>query len=123
MEEQVIRPLALRFGYIPLNTDVRRLSQGELKSLITALGPDKCEYSSSADQENHNGVRQVKGTRTVFPERGPLTKYAALFDARPCFYAILLSLFFLRRCFWGSAWALKAALRLWTRWPRRRERI
>ena len=41
MEEQVIRPLALRFGYIPLNTDVRRLSQGELKSLITALGPDK----------------------------------------------------------------------------------
>ena len=29
--------------------------------------------------------------------------------------AILLSLFFLRRCFWGPAWAPKAALRLWTR--------
>ena len=29
MEEQVIRPLALRFGYIPLNADERRRSQGE----------------------------------------------------------------------------------------------
>ena len=70
---------------------MRRLSQRELKSLITALGPDKCEYSSSADQENDNGVRHMKGTRTVFPERGPLTKYAALFDARSCFDAIRLS--------------------------------
>ena len=91
MEEQVIRPPALRFGYIPLNTDVRRLSQGELKSLITAFGPDKCEYLSSAYQENDNGVRHMKGTRTVFPERGPLTKYAALFDVRSCFDAIRLS--------------------------------
>ena len=70
-EQAVVRPLAVRLGFVPAGAGLEG-------------NPDEWEgFGSAASVDGF-----VRGTRQRFPPDGPASKYAALFDRRPIFDGI-----------------------------------
>ena len=85
-EEQVVRPLAVRLGYLPSDAVIlveNRTLRVSLSSSETSS--HSCDGVASA----HDEAGYIRGTyRIPFPEDGPQCKYSALFDKRSEFDAI-----------------------------------
>ena len=78
LEASLIRPLAVALGYVPANVDILRLSCEDVEMMRSEQG---AEYEFLDTAKTHDGF--IKGTnRKSFPQDGPSSKYAALFDAR-----------------------------------------
>ena len=82
-EADIIRPLAVRLGYIPPDIDVFQLSEADREHFASTSQPDN--FSEEAFRDGF-----VKGTRLPFPLIGPPSKYMALFDQRAEFDALRL---------------------------------
>ena len=83
LEKEVIRPLAVRLGYIPADTDVLQLSKVELAELALI-----CSEDNFLEEASRDGL--VRGTREPLPPNSPCCKYSALFDQREIFDKIRL---------------------------------
>jgi hypothetical protein len=80
LEPEVIRQLAVRFGYIPAGMNVVLLSHQDLQEFY-AVNHGCYDFLNTA----HNEDGYVRGTSCEFPADGPTCKYTSLFDERPMF--------------------------------------
>ena len=86
-ERNVVRPLAVRCGYMIADVDLITAANGCTVSLRHAsLFRDRFVSPGLERAQTEDGY--VKGTRIKFPADGPDCKYCALFDARPEFDAL-----------------------------------
>ena len=72
IEVDIIRPLAVRLGYIPADVDVLHLSDAD-----RAYHASVCHEDNFLKEACQDGF--VRGTRFSFPLIGPSCKYSALF--------------------------------------------
>ena len=86
-EATIVRPVAVLLGYIPAGVDVLSLSDDHRESFAV-------DYAFLEESFYCRGGRRlVRGTQEIFPDNGPVCKYAALFDLRPEFDAIRKAFF------------------------------
>ena len=87
-EALLVRPVAMRLGYLPSLKDVLVMARDELDQTITQQGEASSSFLHEAYVIDNKGVRRVRGTQKTFPDSGPSCKYTALFDDRECFDAL-----------------------------------
>ena len=84
-EAPLVRPLAIRLGYLPFDAVILVENEALRVNLSSSeASSHSCDGAASA----HDEAGYIRGTRILFPPDGPQCKYSALFDPRPEFDAI-----------------------------------